>query len=243
MNSNSSIKAENLTIEFPVFGHAHRSVRRAVVKATTGGIFGSDNSGLLKTVRAIDNFSFEFSKGDRVGLMGHNGAGKTTLLRVLAGIYAPTTGTLAVSGRITTLLDIGLGLESEASGYENIVLRGIILGLSPSLIKDKMDEIAAFSELGDYLNMPLRTYSSGMLLRLAFSVSVCVPADILIMDEWLSVGDAEFSEKASNKLKSIIDRSSILVLASHSKELIKQTCNRVFVSEHGNFQEVSINSL
>lgn len=240
MNSRSFIEASDLSVDFPISNQSHRSIRRAFVSATTGGLFKSNSTGKPDTIRAIDDLNFRLEKGDRVGLMGHNGAGKTTLLRVLAGIYPPTSGNLIVQGKVTTLLDIGLGLESESSGYENILLRGILLGHSPSLIESKMKEIADFSELGDYLEMPLRTYSSGMLLRLAFAVSVCAHADILLMDEWLSVGDESFSTKASKKLHSLIDDSSILVLASHSKDLIKQTCNRLFVSEHGRFTETSI---
>ena len=175
--------------------------------------------------------------------MGNNGAGKTTLLRVLAGVYAPTSGLLKTSGRITALLDIALGMESESTGYENILIRGILLGISPKIIANKIDEIAEFSELGKFLNMPLRTYSSGMLLRLAFSVSTCMPSDILLMDEWLSVGDEGFSKKASLKLSSLIDEASILVLASHSKDLIKKNCTRVFISENGRFEEISITKL
>jgi lipopolysaccharide transport system ATP-binding protein len=184
-------------------------------------------------VKALSDLSFEFSRGDRVGLVGHNGSGKTTLLRVLSGIYEPVRGRLEVSGRVSSLLDLSLGMDHEATGLENIVLRGVLMGLSPSTIETKVDEIAEFSELGDYLSMPIRTYSSGMLLRLAFAVSTCVASEILLLDEWLSVGDAAFRDKAERRLLEMIESSSIVVLASHDENLIKRFCSRVLRLEHG----------
>lgn len=228
--------AENIVVEFPIYNAGHRSLKRAVLHATTGGRVARD-SGNRVVVRAIDRLSFEFRPGDRVGLIGHNGSGKTTLLRVLAGIYEPIAGSLSVTGRVASLLDLSLGIDQEATGYENIMLRAILAGLHPKEIRARMDEIADFTELDDYLEMPVRTYSSGMQLRLAFAVSTSIEADVLLMDEWLSVGDSEFSKKASARLERLVEKTPILVLASHSPDLISKLCNRVIRLEHGHIIE------
>ena len=228
----ASIIAHDLTVEFPILENSHRSLKKAVLNLTTGGKIGRD-AGQHITVTALDSLNFEFNQGDRIGLVGHNGSGKTTLLRVLSGIYAPTRGDLKVHGKIASLLDVSMGLDPDATGFENIYLRGILEALQPKAIRDKIEEIADFSELGEYLNLPVRTYSSGMMLRLAFAISTSVEADILIMDEWLSVGDADFSAKATIRLESLVDRASILILASHSPELVARLCNRQIRLEHG----------
>jgi lipopolysaccharide transport system ATP-binding protein len=233
----SFIKADNVVVEFPIYNASHRSLRKSLLRASTGGLVAAD-AGKHVTVRALDGVSFDINPGDRVGLVGHNGAGKTTLLRVLAGVYAPVSGQLKVKGRIVSLIDMSHGMEAEATGYENIFLRGIMMGLTPREIENRLQSIAEFSELGeDFLNMPVRTYSSGMSLRLAFAVSTSIHADIILMDEWLSVGDAAFSEKATQRLNEMVENSSILVLASHSPDLMNRTCNRVFVLEHGHITE------
>jgi lipopolysaccharide transport system ATP-binding protein len=226
------ISAKNLTIEFPIFENSHRSLKKAVLNLSTGGRIGQD-AGRHPVVTALEDLNFTFEEGSRVGLYGHNGSGKTTLLRVLAGAYAPVRGELIVRGRIASLLDVSMGLDSDATGFENIYLRGILDGLSPARIRSKTDEIADFTELGDYLNLPVRTYSSGMMLRLAFAISTSVEADILIMDEWLSVGDQSFSAKAAKRLDELIGKSSILVVASHDPALIDRVCNRKIGLEHG----------
>lgn len=232
----SYIRAKNLVVEFPVFNNTHRSLKSAVLHATTGGRL-AQSAGRTLAVRALDNLNFDFKAGDRVGLVGHNGSGKTTLLRVLAGAYEPAGGSLMLKGRVASLLDISLGMDHDATGYENIFLRGIMMGLTPREIREKTDEIAAFTDLGEYLDMPVRTYSSGMQLRLAFAVSTSVEADILIMDEWLSVGDAEFTEKAAARLTKLVESAAILVMASHSPELIAKVCNRAFRLAHGKLAE------
>lgn len=228
----ASIAADNLTVQFPIYNARHRSLKKAVLRAATGGHIGADDHGRV-CVRALDRISFTLKEGDRLGLVGQNGSGKTTLLRVIAGVYEPIEGSISVHGRVASLLDISMGLEPEATGYDNIVLRGVMMGVRPGDIKKKMDDIAEFSELGQYLAMPLRTYSSGMVMRLAFSVSTNIEPDILIMDEWLSVGDAAFVEKAEKRLQALVDRTPILVLASHSPELIKKLCNRQIKLENG----------
>lgn len=230
--SSSSIVARNISVEFPIYENSHRSLKKAVLNLTTGGRIGQD-AGRHAIVRAIDDLSFSFTEGDRVGLIGHNGSGKTTLLRTLSGVYAPVRGELKVHGKIASLLDVSMGLDPDATGFENIYLRGILDGLKPARIRSKIDEIADFSQLGDYLNLPVRTYSSGMMLRLAFAISTSVEADILIMDEWLSVGDAEFSIKAAERLESLVGKASVLVVASHDPKLVARVCNRKISMEHG----------
>ena len=230
--SSSSIVARNISVEFPIYENSHRSLKKAVLNLTTGGRIGQD-AGRHAIVKAIDDLSFSFNEGERVGLIGHNGSGKTTLLRTLSGVYAPVRGELKVQGKIASLLDVSMGLDPDATGFENIYLRGILDGLKPARIRSKIDEIADFSQLGDYLNLPVRTYSSGMMLRLAFAISTSVEADILIMDEWLSVGDAEFSIRAAERLESLVGKASLLVVASHDPSLVARVCNRKISMEHG----------
>ncbi|MCX5539966.1 ABC transporter ATP-binding protein [Paraburkholderia sp. CNPSo 3076] len=228
----SSIVAEGIVVEFPIYENSHRSLKKAVLNLTTGGRIGHD-AGRHTVVRAIDELSFNFSHGERIGLVGHNGSGKTTLLRTLTGVYEPVRGKLKVHGRIASLLDVSMGLDPDATGFENIYLRGILDGLKPARIRGKIDEIADFSELGDYLNLPVRTYSSGMMLRLAFSMSTSIEADILIMDEWLSVGDADFKAKAAQRLEALVGDASIVVIASHEPALVQRVCTRKICLEHG----------
>ncbi|WP_223260056.1 ABC transporter ATP-binding protein [Candidatus Methylopumilus universalis] len=185
------------------------------------------NNILPHSVMALNNITLQLKDGDRLGVMGPNGAGKSTLLRTLAGVYLPTSGTIEVKGRVASLIDISLGMDVEASGFENIRMRGIMMGLSLRQIRSMEDEIADFSGLGDFLHMPIRTYSTGMHMRLGFAVSTAVAADIILMDEWLSVGDSEFILKAEKRLEDFIGRSSILVIASHSEDLIKKTTNKI----------------
>lgn len=229
---NIVIAAHNLSVEFPIFENSHRSLKKTVMNISTGGKIGKSIN-RHPVITALDEINFIFEEGSRIGLLGHNGSGKTTLLRVLAGIYAPVKGSLVMQGRIASLLDVSMGLDPDATGFENIYLRGILDGLRPARIRSKVDEIAEFTELGDFLNLPVRTYSSGMMLRLAFAISTSVEADILIMDEWLSVGDQSYSSKALKRLEQLIGRSSILVLASHDQSLIDRICNRKIILEHG----------
>ena len=226
------IKAEKICVDFPIFNTPHRSFKKNLLKVATGGRISSD-AGKGISIRALDEISLEISEGDRVGLTGHNGSGKSTLLRVLAGVYEPTSGSLEVKGRIASLLDISIGMDFEASGMENIYLRGLLMGFSKQAIREKIDEITAFSELGDYIEMPVRTYSSGMVMRLAFSIATSVEADILLMDEWLSVGDSDFVKKAEDRLRMLISRTPILVMATHSKEILEEVCTKVVRLESG----------
>jgi len=224
----ASIELKNVTVQFPIYSFHSRSLKNSLVGKITGGEIGRNVSNQV-SVTALNNLSIELKAGDRLGVMGPNGAGKSTLLRVIAGIYAPTSGSIKVNGRIASLIDISLGMELEASGYENIRMRGVMMGLSLKQIKSLEKEIADFTELGPYLNMPIRSYSTGMHMRLGFAVSTAVPADILLMDEWLSVGDQAFNAKAEKRLESYIKKSSILVIASHSKETIEKLTNKKLI--------------
>lgn len=233
----SYIKLNDVSVIFPIYNASNRSLKKRVINMATGGKIATD-SGKKVTIKSLTNINLELKKGDRIGLTGHNGAGKSTLLRVLSGVYVPSIGTIELKGKIVSLLDISVGMDGESTGYENIMLRGILLGFSSEQIAQKIDEIAEFSELGDYLNMPMRTYSSGMNLRLAFSIITAFPADIILMDEWLSVGDARFNKKASERLEEMVKDSSILVLASHDDALVKRLCNKVITLEHGQIKEI-----
>jgi lipopolysaccharide transport system ATP-binding protein len=221
----SSIHAKDLIVDFPIYsGAGNRSIKKTLVNAATGGVFAKDAASRM-VVRALDKVSFEFVDGDRVGLIGHNGSGKSTLLRVLAGIYEPVGGELKVDGRVTSMLSITLGMDPEASGLENIYMRGVVMGLSNKQIRRLVDDVADFSGIGDYLELPMRTYSSGMSMRLAFAISTSVDADIILMDEWLSVGDADFVEKARVRMNGLVSTARIVVLASHNHNLVANECN------------------
>lgn len=231
------VLARDLYIDFPIYGANSRSLKKALFRAATGGLIARDSSDHV-VVRALNGVSFELRDGDRVGLVGHNGSGKSTLLRVLAGAYEPMRGTVSVEGRVASMLNIWIGMNEEATGYENIYLRGVVMGFRPREIKPLVDEIVAFSELGDYIHMPMRTYSSGMAMRLAFAISTCVSADILLMDEWLSVGDHDFSEKAKTRLATLVQGAKIMVLASHDESLIRANCNKIMRLSHGELTSI-----
>lgn len=228
----ATIEFNDVSVDIPIYNASTRSLKKRLLQVATGGQIGADAHGRV-VVRALDRLSFSLKDGDRVGVVGHNGAGKSTLLRLLSGVYAPTEGRARIEGEIGSLIDISLGIDSEASGRENIYLRAALLGMSKAQITECIDEIIAFSELGDFIDMPLRTYSSGMHLRLAFSVSTMVRPEILLMDEWLAVGDQGFTHKAEARLAELVQATNILVIASHSRDLIRTTCNRVLWLEHG----------
>ena len=226
------LNAKEVTVDFPIYGAGSRSLKKALVNLGTRGHVARDASDRV-CVRALEGVSLLATEGERIGIVGANGAGKTTLLRVLAGIYEPTRGEVQSSGRLVPLFDPALGLNNEVTGYENMLLRGLLLGLSAQEIRHQVSEIAAFTELGEHLAMPIRTYSTGMMLRLAFAISTCVMPDILVMDEWMSVGDVHFLQKAEKRLANLIDRTKILILASHSENLIRRICTRAILLEKG----------
>jgi lipopolysaccharide transport system ATP-binding protein len=226
------ITLKDASADFPVYNSTSRSWKKAVLDVATGGrVIGSEKRHM--TVRALDALSLDIRVGERVGLVGHNGAGKSTLLRMLSGVYEPTSGKREVEGDIKSLIDISLGIDSEATGRQNIFLRSAMMGIPVKTVEANLDDIIAFSELGQYIEMPVRVYSSGMHLRLAFAVSTFMPADILLMDEWISVGDQDFAEKAEERLQGLVNQSKILVIASHSPDFLRSICTRVIWLEHG----------
>lgn len=230
------IDLKNVSIDIPVFNSQGRSLKKAMLGIATGGKIGLTEKG--KTIiRSLDDLTFSIRPNERVGLLGHNGAGKSTLLRVLSGVYHPCKGTCNIDGSVGSLIDISLGIDGEATGIENIFLRAALLGIPRKIVEKNLEEIIDFSELGDFINMPVRTYSSGMHMRLAFSVSTMISPDILLMDEWLSVGDLSFQKKAELRLTSLIERANILVIASHSRALLENCCTRILWLEHGKLKK------
>lgn len=227
----TSISLRNVAVNFPIYGAGAASLKKTIAASVTGGRFGKETG--LTIVQALSDINLELRSGDRLGLVGHNGAGKSTLLRTLAGVYEPSAGEFVRRGSVASLIDPSLGIEADATGLENIMLRGLVMGMGKNEIERLTPEICEFSGLGEYVHMPVRTYSTGMVMRLAFSISTSVKADILLMDEWLSVGDAEFTEKAERRMREVVSESGILVLASHSPDLIARECNRVIHLEHG----------
>jgi lipopolysaccharide transport system ATP-binding protein len=223
-------------MRFPIYGVDSRSLKKHLARVTVGGRLNSAHG--ATEITALSGFNLDLGPGDRLGLVGHNGSGKTTLLRALAGAYEPDQGHIEVHGRIAALLDIGLGLDPTATGLENIRLRARIAGVASSQIASALDEIAAFTGLGPFLAMPLKTYSAGMQARLAFAVATSVDADVLLMDEWISVGDAEFKQLAQQRLEALAARAGILVLASHDPSLLKRYCNKVMRLERGTASEM-----
>jgi lipopolysaccharide transport system ATP-binding protein len=203
-----------------------------VLSAVTGGAIDRKYDGSV-IVRGLQNINLKIEAGERVGLIGHNGAGKTTLLRVLSGIYAPTEGEAIINGECVSLINISLGIDPEATGRENIKLRSAMIGYTPKQAREKVDEIIEFSGLGSFIDMPFRTYSSGMQLRLAFAVSTSIRPQILVLDEWLSTGDEEFKHRAEKRMREVVDSTDILILASHSRQLLEENCNRILWLEHG----------
>jgi len=228
----SIIQLQNVSVEFPIYNSSSRSLKNRMLNIATGGHIERRGDRLV-IIRGLNDVSLTFRDGDRVGLIGHNGSGKTTLLRVLSGIYTPTRGNSVIDGHCVSLININLGIDPDATGKENIRLRAAMMGMPPEEVAEKFEQIASFSGLGDFLDMPFRTYSSGMQLRLAFATSTAVRPEILIMDEWLSTGDEDFKERANDRMRDLVDSTKILVLASHSKDLMEKNCNRVIWLEHG----------
>ena len=233
----ASIRLHDVMVDFPIYRGSSRSLRRLLFTLGSAGGAAHDD-GHQMCIRALEGISLEFQDGDRVGLVGINGAGKTTLLRVLAGVYEPTSGAVSSQGRIATLFELGLGINQEFTGRENIFLRGYYMGLTPAEVEANLAEIEEFTELGDYLSLPVRTYSAGMRLRLAFATATCVHPEILLMDEWLLAGDGPFLNKARLRLENYVTRSNIMVLASHKLELLRQWCNRLILLHRGRVEAI-----
>lgn len=225
-----SIRATDISLEYRVRQRLSLAPRDRRLPSAGGTISGS---GRHRFVRALDRVSFELKAGDRLGLVGSNGAGKTTLLKVLYGIYEPSGGQLELTGKVDALFNVSLGFRAEATGRRNIELRGLINGWSPDEIARRMEEIIEFSELGDFIDMPFKSYSQGMSARLAFSTATSFEPEILLMDEWIGAGDKDFQAKARKRMSELAERAGIIVLASHNDDLIKRTCNLLLTLDKG----------
>ena len=228
----AAIALKNVSIQIPIYDIGASSLRKMILSKTVGGRFEQSGSHLI--VDALKDISFEAHDGDRVALVGNNGSGKSTLLRVLSDVYPATSGTVQVVGEVSPMFDATLGMSMDATGMENIWICGRLWGLSPAQIRDSLDDITDFTELGDYLNVPVRTYSTGMLLRLAFAIATVRDPEILLLDEIVGVGDATFFEKAFNRLQGVIRRSQILFLASHADDILRKICNKAIWLDQGN---------
>jgi ABC-2 type transport system ATP-binding protein len=226
-----SIQTHEAWVEFPIFDAKSRSLKKAFL-GKAGGAIGRNESNVV-VIEALRDITLSLKEGDRIGLVGHNGAGKSTLLRLLSGIYEPTRGSSSIQGRVAPVFDLGVGMDPEISGYENIIIRGMFLGQTRKQMQDKVDEIADFTELGEYLSMPLRTYSTGMRVRLAMGVVTSIDPEILLLDEGIGAVDAEFMKKARVRLQQLVERSGMLVFASHSNEFLARLCNTAMWIDHG----------
>jgi ABC-type polysaccharide/polyol phosphate transport system ATPase subunit len=230
--ANVEMTLERVSVSFPIYSGGSRSLKKRLLFRGSGGQLARD-AGHRISIEALRNVSLEIKAGDRVALVGSNGAGKTTMLRVMAGIYEPVDGVVRSRGLISPIFDIGLGIDNEISGYDNIRLRGLILGLNAREIEERMEDIVEFTELGDYLDIPVRAYSSGMMTRLTFAVSTCFAPEILLLDEWIMAGDAAFLAKAQRRIEAFIEKTSIVVLASHNNEICRRWCNKAVWLERG----------
>jgi ABC-2 type transport system ATP-binding protein/lipopolysaccharide transport system ATP-binding protein len=225
------LRLRGLWVEFPIYQGSSRSLKKSLLAKAHGNL-ARDARDRVNIV-ALSDINLDVQHGDRLAVLGANGAGKSTLLKVLAGIYAPTRGRVDSSGRVSALLTASVGLDPDATGRENIVLQGMYMDVHPSEMRARVDEIAAFTELGYHLDLPVRTYSSGMMIRLCFAVATSVRPDILLMDEWLAAGDAGFLGKARKRMEDFVSASSILVLASHSIPILQQWCDRAILLDKG----------
>lgn len=224
-----SITVESLGLAYPVLNVPTLSFRRR--KAPVGGRIEGEKRTLRVT--ALDGLSFSLSAGDRLGLIGANGAGKTTLLKVLYRIFEPTSGAVDIRGRVDALFNVNLGFRAEATGRRNVELRGLINGWSKAQIEDRMEQIIAFSEIGDFIDMPFKYYSQGMAARLAFATATSFEPEILLMDEWIGAGDPPFQEKAKERMNSLVAAAGIIVLASHNLSLLEKICTHGLILDHG----------
>jgi len=235
----ASVHLANVTVNFPIYDARSRSLKRRAMSVVTRGRVRSDPTGRISDaghrvlVRALDGVDLTIEHGTRIGLVGRNGVGKSTLLRVIAGIYVPEAGQVAVTGKIASLLGGSLGIDPELSGRENIELRGLYLGLSKAEIRERLEDVIDFTELGPFIDMPFRAYSAGMRARLDFAISTAIAAEILLIDEGLGAGDASFIDKANERLEKLAERAGIVIVASHSEPLLRKTCARAAFTEAG----------
>ncbi len=225
------IEVTGLSVFFPLYHGNSRSLKKTVFAAASGRL-GQDRKQRV-VVQALQDVSFGLRAGDRLGLIGANGAGKTTLLRTLAGIYEPVSGTVRVQGSLNSLLDPHLGMNPELTGRENIILRGLYNGLPREELPRLEEDVRGFAELGDFMDLPVRIYSSGMVVRLGFALATAIRPQILLMDEWFLAGDSEFMEKARGRLEDMVRGAEILVLSTHQTEIVQEWCTRVLWLDQG----------
>lgn len=230
------IEVIGVSVDFPIYHANSRSLKHTVLAAASGrrtsDRFGKDASQRI-VVQALRDIGFTLNRGDRLGLIGVNGAGKTTLLRTLAGIFEPVVGTVRVTGSVGALLDPSLGMNMELTGRENIMLRGLTNRMSADAIRRLEEDVRAFSELGEFIDLPVRFYSSGMVVRLGFALATAIRPQVLLMDEWLMAGDSTFIEKARGRLEDMVRGAEILVLSSHAPDIVLRWCTRVMRLEQG----------
>jgi ABC-2 type transport system ATP-binding protein/lipopolysaccharide transport system ATP-binding protein len=228
----SSITLENVNVHYPVLNDHYLSIRRAFLRGVTGGRMYREDA-VVKQVHALKDISFEAKDGDRIALIGSNGAGKSTLLKTIGGYILPDRGQLTVDGVITSLFSVNGGMDVERTGYDNIYLMGRLLGISKREMAGHLPDIESFSELGEFLKLPVRSYSDGMKVRLGVAVVTCVHPDILVLDEAIGAGDAHFIDKATRRAQKLYDRARIIIMASHSPEILQHLCNQAFWIEGG----------
>lgn len=227
----ASLVARGLSVDFPIYHGNSRSLKRHVFARASGRLQKDDKSRIV--VNALRDISLDLRSGDRLGLIGGNGAGKTTLLRTLAGIYEPVHGRIEIEGRVGALLDANLGMNYDLTGRENIALRGLYNGFRRGQIDQLEEDVEAFAELGDFLDLPMRFYSAGMTVRLGFALATAIKPEVLLMDEWLLAGDAAFMEKASIRLETVVRQAEVLVLSSHAPGIILNWSTRVIRMDQG----------
>lgn len=229
------IVTKDACVDFPIFDARSRSLKKTVMGLVGGNIATSERK--VPVIEALRDITVHLEHGARVGLVGHNGAGKSTLLRLLSGIYEPTRGLAEIHGRVAPVFDLGVGMDPEISGLENIIVRGLFLGMTRKQMEERIDDIADFTELGDFLRMPLRTYSTGMRVRLALGVVTSIDPEILLLDEGIGAVDAAFLEKSKRRLSELVDRAGLLVFASHSDEFLRELCDTAIWMEHGQIRQ------
>jgi lipopolysaccharide transport system ATP-binding protein len=227
----ATLVAENVAVDFPLYHGSARSLKKTVFSRASGRL-GEDNQHRT-VVQALRDINFSLKTGDRLGLIGTNGAGKTTLLRTLAGIYEPVAGRVLVEGSLNALLDTQLGMNPELTGRENILLRGLYSGLPRARIRALEEDVQDFAELGAFMDLPVRVYSSGMVVRLGFGLATAINPQVLLMDEWFLAGDARFMSKAIGRLENVVQGAEILVLSSHQNDALRQWCTRLIWLDHG----------
>jgi lipopolysaccharide transport system ATP-binding protein len=228
----SSIRLDGVTLDYYIYSVRAQSLRNAVFNMAVGGKLYKDQ-GDITVVRALENVSFDLQEGDRLALIGHNGSGKTTLLKVLAGIYLPSRGRVDVQGDITSMIALGAGLDMDATGLQNIRKMGAMRMISNKVIDERIGAIVEFSGLGDFVRLPMKTFSQGMMARLMFACATEFQADVLVLDEWLATGDADFIAKAMERMQGFVDQAKIVVMGTHNFELAERVCNKVCVLDGG----------